>query len=97
MDPDNRIYTASITEQGLFCYRVMPFGIKNAGATYQRLMNKMFTKQLGRIIEVYINDMVIKSIEAYQYLRDIDECFLVIIHYKMRLNLVKCAFVISFG
>ena len=50
----------------------MPFGFKNDGATYQRLMNKIFTKQLGRIIEVYIDDMVIKSREANRHLRDID-------------------------
>ena len=60
-------------------------------------MNKMFTKQLGRIIEVYIDDMVIKSKEACQYLRDIDECFQVIRYYKMRLNPTKCAFGVSSG
>ena len=75
----------------------MPFGLKNAEATYQRLMNKMFTKQLGRIIEVYIDDMVIKSREANQHLRDIDECFQVLRYYKMRLNPAKCAFGVSFG
>ena len=60
-------------------------------------MNKMFTKQLGRIIKVYIDDMVIKSKEADQHLRDIDECFQVLRHYKMRLNLAKCAFGVSSG
>ena len=73
----------------------MPFGLKNAGATYQRLMNKMFTKQLGKIIEVYIDYMVIKSKETGQHLRDIDKCFQVLRHYKMRLNPVKCAFGVS--
>ena len=75
MNLEDRIHTAFVTQKGMFCYRVMPFGLKNAGATYQRLMNKMFAKQLGRIIEVYIDDMVIKSKEADQHLRDIDECF----------------------
>ena len=73
----------------------MPFGLKNAGATYQRLMNKMSTRQLGRIIEVYIDDMVIKSKEADKHLRNIDECFQVLRHYKMRLSPVKCAFEVS--
>ena len=73
----------------------MSFGLKNAGATYQRLMNKIFTKQLGRISEVYIDDMVIKSKEAYQHLQDIDECFQVLWYYRMRLNPTKYAFGIS--
>ena len=75
MSPEDRIHIAFIMQKGLLCYRVMPFGLNNARATYQRLMNKMFTKQLGRIIKVYIDDMVIKSTEADQHLRDIDECF----------------------
>ena len=95
MNLEDRIHTTFITQNGMFCYRVMPFGLKNAGVTYQRLMNKMFTKQLGRIIEVYIDDMVIKSKEADQHLRDIDECFQVLWHYKMRLNPTKCAFGVS--
>ena len=68
MNPEDRIHTAFVTQKGMFCYRMMPFGLKNAGATYQCLINKMFTKQLGRIIEVYIDDMVIKSKEADQHL-----------------------------
>ena len=75
MNPEDRIHTAFVTQKGLLCYRVMPFGLKNAGVTYQRSMNKMFTNQLGRIIEVYIDDMLIKSKEADQHLQDIDECF----------------------
>ena len=75
----------------------MPFGLKNAGAIYQRLMNKMFTKQLGRIIEVYIDDMVIKSREEDHHLQDIDECFQVLRYYKMWLNPAKCAFGLSSG
>ena len=97
MNPEDRIHTAFITEKGLFCYRVMSFGLKNTGATYQCLMNKMFTKQLGRIIEVYIDDMVIKSKEADQHLRDINECFKILRYYKMRLNPAKCAFGVSSG
>ena len=51
-----------MTSQGLFCYKVMPLGLKNAGATYQRLMNKMFTHQLGRNVQVYVDDMLVKSV-----------------------------------
>ena len=55
--------TAFVTSQGLYCYKVMPFGLKNAGATYQRLVNKMFSKQIGRNMEVYVDDMLVKSRE----------------------------------
>ena len=95
MNPEDKVHTAFVTQKGLFCYRMMPFDLKNVGATYQRLMNKMFTKQLGRIIEVYIDNVVIKSKEADKHLRDIDECFQVLRCYKMWLNLAKCAFGVS--
>lgn len=49
-----------MTDQGLYCYRVMLFGLKNAGATYQRLVKKMFTEQIGRSMEVYVDDMIVK-------------------------------------
>ena len=61
MNEKDRIHTAFITERGLHCYKVMPFGQKNAGATYQRLINRMFSKYIGRKVEAYIDDMVIKS------------------------------------
>ena len=48
MDEANQEKTSFVTNQGLFCYKVMSFGLKNAGATYQRLMNKMFANQIGR-------------------------------------------------
>ena len=49
----------------------MPFGLKNAGATYQRLMNKMFTHQLGRNVQVYVNDMLVKSVPENDHLNDL--------------------------
>ena len=57
-------HTAFITNQGLYCYKVMPFGLKNAGATYQRLVNKIFAELLGISMEVYIDDMLVKSSAA---------------------------------
>ena len=53
----------------------MPFGLKNAGATYQRLVNQMFNKQIGRNMEVYVNDMLVKSKEELAYLDDLKETF----------------------
>ncbi|CAL8083402.1 unnamed protein product [Prunus armeniaca] len=61
MDPADREHTAFITDRGLYCYNVMPFGLKNAGATYQRLVNRIFAKHIGSIMEVYVDDMLVKS------------------------------------
>uniref|UniRef100_A0A2N9J0B4 Uncharacterized protein n=1 Tax=Fagus sylvatica TaxID=28930 RepID=A0A2N9J0B4_FAGSY len=63
MEEEDQEKTAFITSRGLFCYKVMPFGLKNAGATYQRLVNKMFHDQIGRNVEVYVDDMLVKSKE----------------------------------
>ena len=62
MDEADQEKTSFVTSQGLFCYKVMPFGLKNAGATYQRLMNKMFARQIGRNVEVYVDDMLVISL-----------------------------------
>ena len=64
MDPDDREKTSFVTGQGTYYYQVMPFGLKNAGATYQRLVNKMFQKQIGASMEVYIDDMLVKSVKV---------------------------------
>ncbi|GAA0172198.1 hypothetical protein LIER_41299 [Lithospermum erythrorhizon] len=53
--------TAFITEYGLYCWKVMPFGLKNAGATYQRMVNRVFKEQIERNMEIYIDDMLVKS------------------------------------
>ena len=62
MHSDDQEKTAFFTKKGIFCYKVMPFGLKNAGATYQRLVNKMFVDYLGDTMEVYIDDMLVKSL-----------------------------------
>ncbi|XP_038679442.1 uncharacterized protein LOC119980719 [Tripterygium wilfordii] len=59
--PEDQKKTTFITERGIYCYKVMPFELKNAGATYQRLVNKMFSKYLGDTMEVYIDDMLLKA------------------------------------
>lgn len=61
MNPEDQEKTSFITERGTYCDKVMPFGMKNTGATYQRLVNKMFSNQLGKTMEVYIDDMLVKS------------------------------------
>ena len=70
----------------------MPFELKNAGATYQRLVNRMFNKQIGRNMEVYVDDMLIKSKEEFSYLDDLKETFITFKQYQMKLNRNKYAF-----
>ena len=84
--------TAFITSQGLYCYKVMPFGLKNVGETYQRLVNRMFREQIGRNMEVYMDDMLIKSKEELTHLDDLKETFTMLEQYQMKLNPSKCAF-----
>ena len=73
MNPDDREKMSVITERGTYCYKVMSFGLKNAGATYQRLVNKMFSKQLGRTMELYIDDMLVKSSRASDHVLQLQE------------------------
>ena len=84
--------TSYVTSQGLFCYKVMPFSLKNAGATYQGLINKMFTQQIRRNVQVYVDDMLVKSRREENHLEDLKETFNTLRSYKMRLNPGKCTF-----
>ena len=95
MDPDDQEKTSFVTTQGTYCYRVMPFGLKNAGATYQRLVNRMFQKQIGTIMEVYIDDMLVKSTTAEIHIAHLFEAFQILRNYSMKLNPAKCAFGVS--
>ena len=89
--------TSFVTNQGLFCYKVMSFGLKNAGATYQRLMNKMFAHQIGRNVQVYVDNMLVKSLREDEHLSDLQETFDTLRAYNMRLNLNKCVFGVTAG
>ena len=86
-----------VTSQGLFCYKVMPFGLKNVGATYQRLMNKVFAHQIGRNIQVYVDDMLAKILRENNHLNDLQETFNTLRSYNMKLNPSKCAFGVTVG
>ena len=97
MDPIEQEKTSFVTGQGTYCYREMPFGLKNAGATYQRLVNKMFHKQIGTFMEVYIDDMLVKLIKAELHKTHLAEAFQVLKSYNMKLNPTKCAFGVSAG
>ena len=97
MDDVDQEKTSFVTSQGLFCYEVMPFGLKNAGATYQRLVNHMFHPQIGRNVEVYVNDMLVKSLDEGRHLDDLQETFNTLKRYNMKLNPSKCAFGVASG
>ena len=97
MDPSDQEKTSFVTAQGTYCYRVMPFGLKNAGATYQRLVNRMFQKQIGTTMEVYIDDMLVKSTTAGLHISHLSETFQILREYNMKLNPAKCAFGVSAG
>ncbi|KAL0448655.1 UNVERIFIED_CONTAM: hypothetical protein Slati_1421900 [Sesamum latifolium] len=64
-----------ITSDGSFCYVAMPFGLKNVGVTYQKLVDKIFRPQLGRNMEVYLDDMLVKSKETHQHMENLEETF----------------------
>ena len=73
----------------------MSFGLKNASATYQRLVNRMFSEQLGKTIEVYIDDMLMKSLEERDHITQLQECFERLNLHNMKLNHAKCRFVVA--
>ena len=75
----------------------MPFRLKNAGSTYQRMMTRMFEPQLGKNIEVYIDDMVIKSKVEFEHINDFGNIFEILRRHKLRLNAAKCFFGVGFG
>ena len=75
MDEIDQEKTSFVTSKGLFCYKVMPFGLKNLEATYQRLVNHMFRPQIGRNVEVYMDDMFVKSVDEKKRLEDLQETF----------------------
>ena len=97
MAEEDQEKTAFITSQGLYCYKVMPFKLKNAGATYQRLVNKIFNRQIGRNMEVYVDDMLVKSKEELAHLDDLKETFATLKQYQMKLNPSKCVFSVASG
>ncbi|KAL5741572.1 hypothetical protein ACOSP7_028304 [Xanthoceras sorbifolium] len=97
MHPNDQEKTAFVTKQGIFYYKVMPFRLKNVGATYQRLVNKMFREMLGMTIEVYIDDMLVKSLEAERHLEHLRQAFDTLKKYGMKLNPTKCSFEVSSG
>ena len=94
---DDQEKTAFVTLVGNNHYKVMPFGLKNAGSTYQRMMTRMFESQLGKNIEIYIDDMVVKGKVVLEHLGDLGTIFEILQKYKLRLNASKCSFGVGSG
>ena len=94
---DDQEKTAFITPVGNCHYKAMPFDLKNAGSTYQQMMTKIFEPQLGRSIEVYINDMVVKSKVVSEHVGDLANIFEILRRHKLRLNASKCSFGVGSG
>ena len=97
LDEADQEKTSFVTSQGLFYYKVMPFGLKNIRATYQRLVNKMVVQQIGWNVEVYVDDMLVKSSKESSHLDDLWEIFKTLNLYNMKLNPSKCVFKVSLG
>ena len=88
---------AFITDRGLYCYRVIPFGLKNARATYQRLVNKIFAELLGISMKVYIDDKLVKSAAAQDHVTHLDQTFSILRQTNIMLNPSKCTFAVKSG
>ena len=94
---DDQEKTAFVTPIGNYHYKVMSFSLKNAGSTYQRMMTRMFKSLLGKNIEIYIDDMVVKSKVISEHLADLRDIFEILRSYKLRLNASKCSFGVGSG
>ena len=86
-----------IIDQKTYFYKVMPFGLKNIGATYQRMVDKVFAKQLSRNMEAYVDDMMVKSTSMTDHVDDLQKTFVTLRERNMRMNLSKCTFRVTSG
>ncbi|RDX98137.1 hypothetical protein CR513_18988, partial [Mucuna pruriens] len=95
--PEDEEKTTFITDGGAFFYKVMPFGLKNAEATYQRLMDKIFKEAIGKDIEVYVDNMVAKSEGGENHYETLRRVFKILRRHQLRLNPEKCSFGVQAG
>ncbi|KAL0462489.1 UNVERIFIED_CONTAM: Retrovirus-related Pol polyprotein from transposon gypsy [Sesamum latifolium] len=97
MAEEDREKISFVTENGVYCYNVMPFGLKNTGATYQRLVNRMLKDLIGDTMEVYVDDMLVKSKVEKEHLMHLESAFAIMRTYGMKLNPTKCTFGVREG
>ncbi|KAL2505477.1 Ribonuclease H [Abeliophyllum distichum] len=97
MNPKDEELTAFRTPKGIYCYKVMPFGLKNAGATYQRAMQKVFDDMMHKQVECYVDDLVVKTKKREDHLQDLQDVFKRLRRYQLKMNPLKCAFGVTSG
>ncbi|GAA0184057.1 hypothetical protein LIER_42505 [Lithospermum erythrorhizon] len=97
MLPEDEEKTAFITEYGLYCWKVMPFGLKYSGATYQQMVNSIFASQIERNMEIYVDDMLLKSKTKADHLQNLMETFNRLRESRLKVNPEKCSFGMVFG
>ena len=97
MAPEDQEATAFRTPKGIFCYKVMPFGLKNAGATYQRAMQTIFDDMLHKKVECYVDDLVVKSKKRQDHIQDLRSIFERLRRCQLKMNPLKCAFGVTSG
>ena len=96
MAPHDMEKTTFVTMWGTFCYKIMPFGLKIAGATYQRVMVTLLYDMMHKEIEVYVDDMIAKSRERENHSKNFRKLFERLRKYQLKLNLSKCTFGVTF-
>jgi len=97
MHPPDEDKTAFTTDQRIYCYKVMPLGLKNGRATFQRMVDKVFKDMIGRTMEVYVDGMLVKSILHTEHLQHLGKAFNLLRKYKVKLNPEKYTFGVAFG
>jgi hypothetical protein len=97
LHPDDEDKTTFITPYDIYCYKVMTFGLKNAGATYQKAIQKCLKSQIGKNVEAYIDDVVVKTTKEEQLISDLTKTFANLREFQWKLNLTKCVFGVPSG
>jgi ribonuclease HI len=97
MKESDQLATSFITPFGMYCYTTMPFGLRNAGATYQRCMNHVFREHIGRMVEAYVDDIVVKTRKASNLISDLEVTFRCLKAKSVKLNPEKCVFRVPRG
>jgi hypothetical protein len=97
LHPDDKDKTAFITPHGIYCYKVMTFGLKNAGATYQKAIQKCLKTQIRKNVEAYVDDVVVKTTEEDKLIADLTETFANLREFQWKLNPTKCVFGVPSG
>jgi hypothetical protein len=97
LHPDDEDKTTFITPHGIYCYKVMTFGLKNVGATYQKAIQKCLKTQIGKNVEAYVDDVVMKTTEEDKLIADLTETFANLRGLQWKLNPTKCIFGVPSG